>query len=45
MVTDNWDAEIEEFLDTLPPLPVLPYDALARESMYDGDVQPQLLIV
>jgi hypothetical protein len=30
-----WDAEIEAVLDTLPPLPVLPREALSRESMYD----------
>jgi len=32
---DAWDAGIEEALDTMPPLPVLPLTALSRESMYD----------
>lgn len=35
MVIDDWDAELEQVLETLPPLPVLPPEALSRESTYD----------
>jgi hypothetical protein len=33
----DWDAELENVLDTLPQLPILPDNALSRESIYVRD--------
>ncbi len=33
----DWDAELEKTIDTLPPLPVLPDSALTREGIYAHD--------
>ena len=33
----DWDAELEKVIDTLPDLPVLPDSALTREGIYAQD--------
>jgi len=33
----DWDAELEKVIDTLPELPVLPDSALTREGIYAQD--------
>ena len=34
---NDWDAELEKVIDTLPRLPVLPESALTREGIYEDD--------
>jgi hypothetical protein len=33
----DWDAELEKVIDTLPELPILPDSALTREGIYAED--------
>ena len=35
--TPDWDRQLEELIDTLPDLPVLPASALTREGIYAED--------
>ena len=37
MPPDDWDAGIEEILDSLPALPVLRASALTRDAIYGED--------